>query len=137
MRIDAMVGAGLVAAIAVAAGPVHAAGGSFVCKGSSVTKEVASKVDGGFNLQNIVKLYAIRWDAQEARRLCGAYAGGESVEITCLDGHRDWGAIMASVPSEYFGMPDRSLAEPFWQLSSENDGFRDAMTYCRSVGAIR
>lgn len=137
MKIRAMGSAALVAATLMTTEAVHAAGGSFVCKGTSTTKEVASQVDGGFNLQNIVKLYAIRWDAKEARRLCEAYAAGEPVEISCLDGRRDWDAIMASVPGEYFGMSDRSLAEPFWKLSSENDGFRDALAYCRSVGAIK
>lgn len=125
------------AALIATVSAAQATAGSFVCKGSSTTKEIAANVDAGFNLQNIVKLYVIRWDAAEARRLCEAYAAGEPVEITCLDGQRDWKGIKASVPSEYFGMADRSLAEAFWKLSSENDGFRDAMTYCRSVGAIR
>jgi len=80
-------GAPLAVAILMAAGGAQAASGSFACKdGFGTMKEVKAQVGGSSGFINIVSLYVARWDAQEARRLCSAYAAGEPVTISCLDG---------------------------------------------------
>lgn len=125
-------------ALAMAAGNAQAAGGSFVCKDSfGKSKEIEAQVGGSFAFQNIVSEYVTRWDAQEARQLCEAYAAGQSVTIACLDGQRDWTAIKASIPPDYYGGSNQSLASTYEAERRKGNGFKDAMAYCRSVGAIR
>lgn len=128
-------------ALAVALGllgtpPAFAAGGSFACE-RSATMEAVEHVDGGFALQNIVIQYMTRWDAAEAKRQCQAFAAGEPYEISCLNGRRDWDAILASVPADYFGRSNKNLAEAVDAERREGNGFKEAMAYCRSVGAIK
>lgn len=115
--------------------PAWAIGGSFVCE-RSPSMEVRDQVDGSFALENIVNQYRIRWDAQEAMKPCRAYAEGQPYEISCLNGRRDWDAILASVPQEYFGKSNKNLASSADMEERKDSGFKEAMTYCRSVGAI-
>ncbi|MBB5224614.1 hypothetical protein HNP73_004585 [Amaricoccus macauensis] len=130
MRAIAAVGAGILAAASGAQ-----AAGSFVCE-RSPTVEVAEQVGGNFALQNIVNEYRVRWDAVEARRECEAFAAGQPSEISCLNGRRDWTAIMASVPGDYFGQSNKALAATYRKEMQRGNGFKEAMAYCRSVGAI-
>ena len=116
--------------------PAWAIGGSFVCE-RSPTMEAAEHVDGSFGLQRIVIQYMTRWDAREATKQCRAYAEGQPYDISCLNGRRDWDAIIASVPKEYFGRSNESLAESVRAERRRGNGYAEAMTYCRSVGAIK
>ena len=126
------------AILTVATGAANAAGGSFVCEDSfGKSKEIKAEVGGSFAFQNIVSQYVTRWDAQKARQLCEAYAAGEPVTITCLDGQRDWSAIKASIPAEYFGLGNQQLASTHTAEMQRGNGFKEAMAYCRSVGAIK
>lgn len=126
------------AALVAAAGGAHAAGGSFVCKDNLGTlKEIQAEVGGSSGFQKIVSQYVSRWDAQEARRLCSAYAAGEPVSITCLNGRRDWSQIKASIPPDYFGLGNQQLAQANAAEREKGTGYREAMAYCRDVGAIR
>ena len=126
------------AALVAAAGGAHAAGGSFVCKDNLGTlKEIQAEVGGSSGFQKIVSQYVSRWDAQEARRLCSAYAAGEPVSITCLNGQRDWSQIKASIPSDYFGLGNQQLAQANAAEREKGTGYREAMAYCRDVGAIQ
>ena len=126
------------AALVAAAGGAHAAGGSFVCKDNLGTlKEIQVEVGGSSGFQKIVSQYVSRWDAQEARRLCSAYAAGEPVSITCLNGQRDWNQIKASIPPDYFGLGNQQLAQANAAEREKGTGYREAMAYCRDVGAIR
>ncbi len=126
------------AALVAAAGGAHAAGGSFVCKDNLGTlKEIQAEVGGSSGFQKIVSQYVSRWDAQEARRLCSAYAAGEPVSITCLNGQRDWSQIKASIPPDYFGLGNQQLAQANAAEREKGTGYREAMAYCRDVGAIR
>lgn len=128
----------VVSLLLVSAGTAHAAGGAFVCKdGFGTMKEVKAEVGGSSGFVNIVSLYVARWDAQEARRLCSAYAAGEPVTITCLDGHRDWNAIKASIPPDYFGGSNRQLADAYTAEVERGTGHLEALQYCRSVGAVK
>lgn len=126
------------AALVAAAGGAHAAGGSFVCKDNLGTlKEIQAEVGGSSGFQKIVSQYVSRWDAQEARRLCSAYAAGEPVAITCLNGQRDWSQIKASIPPDYFGLGNQQLAQANAAEREKGTGYREAIAYCRNVGAIR
>ena len=119
------------------AGAVQAAGGSLVCKDSFRTlKEIRAEVGGSPAFINIVNQYVTRWDAQEARQLCEDYAAGRPVTITCLDGQRDWTAIKASIPEEYFGLGNKQLAATHTAELQKGTGYEDALAYCRGVGAI-
>ncbi len=119
-----------------ATAPAWAVGGSFACE-RSPSMEVAEHVDGSFALENIVNQYRTRWDAQEAMEQCRAYAEGRPYEISCLNGRRDWDAIIASVPKEYFGRSNESLAATYTAERRAGNGYKEAMAYCRSVGAIK
>lgn len=138
MRIKLMTRTAIAALVLTAAGAAQAAEGSFVCKdGFGTVKEVKAQVGGSAGFTNIVSLYVARWDAQEARRLCSAHAAGKPVAITCLDGRRDWSAIKASIPSEYFGGSNQRLASSYTAELQKGTGHLEALQYCRSVGAIK
>ena len=120
----------------LATGQASAFGGSFVCE-RSPSMEAREQVEGSFALENIVIEYMTRWDAQEATRQCQAFAEGQPYEISCQNGRRDWPAILASVPQDYFGRSNQSLAATVEMEMRKGNGFKQAMTYCRSVGAIK
>ncbi len=126
--------AALVAAILATASSAQAAG-SFVCE-RSPTVEVRKQAGGSFAFQNIVNEYRVRWDAAEARRQCQAFAAGKPADIGCLNGRRDWTAIMASVPPDYFGRSNEALAAAYETEMARGNGYEAALDYCRSVGAI-
>lgn len=118
------------------AGPSWAFGGSFHCERPAIM-EVRERVDGGSTLQSIVNEYLMRWDAAEMTRQCQAYANGQPHDISCLNGRRDWSAIKSSVPAEYFGQSNKSLANAGRAERAKGNGFAEAVAYCRSVGAIK
>lgn len=126
------------AALIATIGAAQAAGGSFACKDSfAKSKEIEAQVGGSFAFQKIVSQYVTRWDSQKAQELCKAFASGEPVTIACLDGQRNWTAIKAAIPSDYFGRSNESLASTYESERRKGNGFKEAMAYCRSVGAIR
>ena len=137
MMMQKIVRAAVTALLLTSAGTAHAAGGSFVCKDNLGTlKEIKEQVGGSSGFVKIVSQYVSRWDAQEARRLCSAYAAGEPVTISCLNGQRDWSAIKASIPADYFGLGNQQLASANAAAREKGTGYREAIAYCRSVGAI-
>ena len=128
----------IAAAVLVSAGGVQAAGGSFTCKdGFGTMKEIKAEVGGSSAFISIVNQYVQRWDAQKAQRLCSAYAAGEPVTISCLNGKRDWDAIKASIPPAYYGGSNQQLAGAYTDEVEKGTGYLESMTYCRSVGAIK
>ena len=135
MKMQLVAQAAVAAVLLTMAGKGQAASGTFVCE-RSPTVEVAQQVGGNFALQNIVNEYRVRWDAAEARRQCEAFAAGQPSEIGCLNGRRDWAAIMASVPQDYFGQSNKALAGSYRKEMQKGNDFKEAMAYCRSVGAI-
>ena len=92
----------------------------------------------GFNngLFNLLNEYRERWDVVYMRGQCEAYAEGRPYEISCLDDRRDWDAIKAMVPNEYFGMSSKEVTPHLHDLQTNGESFRDVAAYCRSVGAI-
>ena len=88
-------------------------------------------------MRNIVLEYMHRWDAQEMRASCEAFAAGQPAEISCLHGRRDWTAIQNSIPSDLFGMSALNQREHMLSIQAEGDGLKEALDYCKSVGAVR
>ncbi|MBB5224581.1 hypothetical protein HNP73_004552 [Amaricoccus macauensis] len=126
------------AVLVIASGGAQAAGGSFTCKdGFGTMKEIKAEVGGSSAFISIVNQYVQRWDAREAQRLCSAYAAGGPATISCLNGKRDWNAIKASIPPAYFGGSNQQLADAYTAEVEKGTGYLEAMTYCRSVGAIK
>ena len=64
----------------------------------------------------IVNEYRERWDVHYKRQQCEAFAASGSYDISCLNNRRDWDAIKAMVPSEYFGMSARDLTPHYQEL---------------------
>ncbi len=116
----------------------HATGGSWICENQmDMDHEEAREISGLNNaLFNIVNKYRERWDMAHMREQCQAYAEGRSYEISCLDDRRDWDAIKAMVPEEYFGMSSPQLTPRFHEIQDNGDLIRETVAYCRDVGAI-
>lgn len=115
--------------------PAWAVGGSFHCDRPPIM-EVMEQVEGSSALQSIVNQYLVRWEAENAREQCEAFAEGRPYDISCMNGRRDWPAILASVPADYFGRSNESLAATARDEKRKATGLREAMAFCRSVGAI-
>ena len=116
----------------------HAFGGSWQCENPmDMDRDEARAISGSNNgLYNILMEYRERWDVAYQREQCAAFAAGEPYDISCLDDRRDWDAIKAMVPSEYFGMSNVALNPHYQALQMADDGIRDMAAYCRSIGAI-
>ncbi len=116
----------------------HAIGGSFVCENQlDMDQDEAREIAGTNNgLYQILMRYRERWDLAHRREQCEAYAEGRIYEITCLNGRRDWDAIKAMVPEEYFGMSTMELAPIFREMPGIAEEAFEVTAYCRNVGAI-
>ena len=127
-----------IATFTLAAPMAHAVGGTFQCENPlDMDKDEAREIAGNNNnLFNILMEYRRRWDVAEKRQQCEAFAAGEPYEISCLDDRRDWDAIKAMVPSEFFGMANLDLHPHYLELQKADNGNKDMVAYCRSVGAI-
>ena len=111
---------------------------SFACENGDPTDraEVAKRTDN-FSMRLIMGIYRDRWDAGYIRAQCEAFANEQPYTITCINDVRDWDAIEASIPDDYFGMDRFSLAE-FVPGERETGPFsNDSYEYCRGVGAIK
>ena len=99
-------------------------------------REELKAIATNISMFRILQEYRDRWDAQYIRQQCEAYSAGESYEIGCLNGRRDWEEIKAMVPADFFGMSTKDLRPHFVELDEADDGYKAAIEYCRSVGAI-
>lgn len=137
MKTIATIVTGITLALSLnATGPAFAVGGSFHCDRPPMM-EVMEQVDGSSALQSIVNQYLVRWEARYATQQCQAYADGRPYGIGCMNGGCDWPAILASVPKDYFGRSNVSLAATVREDKRKGNGLREALAYCRSVGAIK
>lgn len=116
----------------------HAVGGTWICENQmDMDNEEARAISGSNNgLYQILVKHRERWDIAYKREQCQAYAEGRPYEISCLDGRRDWDAIKAMVPEEYFGMSSIQLTPRFHDIQSTAEASRETVAYCRGVGAI-
>lgn len=87
-------------------------------------------------MRRVLEEHRDRWDATYIRAQCEAFAAGEPHDIRCLNDRRNWDAIQAMVPDELFGMSNGDLRPHYLALQAEDDGYSDALAYCRDVGAI-
>lgn len=126
------------AALILATPMAHAAGGTWICENQMDMDQEEARAISGFNngLYNILMIYREHWDMAYMREQCKAYAEGRPYEISCLDDRRDWDAIKAAVPEEYFGMSSEQLTPHFHEIQSTSEASRETVAYCRSVGAI-
>ena len=85
----------------------------------------------------IMGIYRDRWDAGYIRAQCEAFANGEPYTIICMNDVRDWDAIEASIPDDYYGMDRFSLAEFVPDERKTGPFSNDSYDYCREVGAIK
>ena len=129
----------LAAVLAVAAGMAGAEEKrSFGCSysvGFDIEELKARATNPG--MLTILQEYRMRWDAKHIRAQCEAFEAGEPYEISCLRGRRDWDAIAAMVPEELRGLSATDLRPHVLKLQAEDDGMRDAVKFCRSVGAVQ
>jgi len=127
------------ATLTLGAPMAHAYGGSFQCEDQmDMDQDQARAISGTNNgLFKIVMEYRERWDVAYKRQQCEAFAAGQPYDISCLNDRRDWDAIRAMVPSDYFGMSNVDLNPHYQELQMADDGIRDMADYCRSVGAIK
>ena len=126
--------------IAVTLGPptANAFGGSWQCeKQADADKDEAWKIASNIGMFRVVSAYRERWDAQYAREQCEAFDEGRPYDISCLNDRRDWDAIRQSIPSELFGKSNSDLRPYYLELQISNNGYKGAIEYCRSVGAIK
>lgn len=137
MMIRATMTAAMLAAALLPAAGASAAGGSFACGLDTPMREIKENAGGSSTFQSIARQYMARWDAAEVRQQCENYAAGRPYQISCLNGRRDWDAILASVPKGYFGQSDKSLAATYEAEMAAGNGMPEAAAYCRSVGAIK
>lgn len=87
-------------------------------------------------LRRVLEQYRARWDAAHMRAQCEAFAAGQPHEIGCLDGRRNWDEIVAMVPGDLWSMSAGQLRPVYLKMQEEDDGYKAALEYCGSVGAI-
>ena len=135
----------LVGALVLAASPGRASEPSeaFACRGvpfvSDAAKAAFAEHAPSHAAQQVIIEYALRWDGAEMRRLCEAKAAGEDVTLACLDGQRDWDAIVASVPDGQLALSRTELNDALASLREErraNPPHQSALNHCIRIGAV-
>lgn len=131
----------IVGALALAASPARASG-EFACSSVPFVNERArAALDehaATRTMRFVLIEHAHRWDADEMIRLCRAKAAGEDVALGCLDGRRDWNAIVASVSVPVRRMNEADLYAYLQSLRAERAKQRPhqrAMNACVRMGA--
>ena len=132
----------IVGALALMASPARA-GGEFACSGVPFVNERATAAldehGATRNMRFVLIEHALRWEADEMVRLCEAKAAGEDVTLGCLDGRRDWNAVIASVPIRVRRMNAADLYAHLQTLRAERARTRphqQAMNACVRSGAV-
>ena len=132
----------IVVAAYLAVTPARASG-EFACRGVPFVHEQdkAAFTEHAPNgtMRAILIEHAHLWDAAEMVRLCDAKVAGEPVELTCLQGRRDWDAIAASVPASVREASDDVQREHLNTLRSERARTRphsQAINHCVRIGAV-
>ena len=119
------------------------ASGEFACHGVPFVHEqdkaaFAKHAPNG-TMRAILIEHAHRWDAAEMVRLCDAKVAGEPAVLTCLQGRRDWNAIVASVPASVRDASAKAQREHLNALRRERARTRPhqrAINHCVRIGAV-
>ena len=119
------------------------ASGEFACRGipfvHAQDKAAFAKHAPNGTMRAILIEHAHLWDATEMRRLCDAMIAGEPAELTCLQGRRDWGAIVASVPASVRDASadmQREHLDAFRNERSRTRPHQRAIDHCVRIGAV-
>ena len=135
----------LVGALMLAVSPARASEPSeaFACRGVPFVSDAAKKAFAEHApthaARQVLVEHALRWDGAEMRRLCEAKVRGEDVTLACLDGRRDWDAIVASVPDGQLALPRTELNDVLAAMREErraNPPHQSALNYCIRIGVI-
>ena len=134
--------AAIVVAAYLAISPARASG-EFACPGIPFVHEqdkaaFAKHAPNGL-MRAILIEHAHLWDAAEMVRLCDAKVAGEPVELTCLQGRRDWDAIVTSVPASVRGDNTDAQRDHLDALRTERARTRphqQAINHCVRIGAV-
>ena len=135
----------LVGALMLAASPVRASepSAAFACRGvpfvSDEAKAAFAEHAPSHAAQQVLIEHALRWDGAEMRRLCEAKAAGDDVTLACLDGRRDWNALVAGVPDGQLALPRTELNQVLAGLREErraNPPHQSALNHCIRIGAV-
>lgn len=134
----------LVMAVVLSVGPASASGADeaqdWMCDGPVFTDPAVSAeldtIASNATLRDIVEEYVNRWDADYMRRACERAANGQQADMSCLNGRRDWTAIEAMIPREYFGMSPSALQPYYEAMSSEPNPTLVAYDYCVNLGVL-
>lgn len=128
-----------VAALMLSAPSAHAVGGTWICENQMDMDQEEARAISGLNngLYQILMKHRENWDMAHMREQCEAYAEGRPYEISCLNDRRDWDAIKAMVPEEFFGMSSIELTPHFHEIQANGELISETIAYCRSVGAIK
>ena len=134
--------AAIIFALWLAATPARAAG-EFACRGvpfvHAQDKAAFAAHAPSVAMRFILVEYAQLWDATEMVRLCDAKIAGEPAELTCLQGRRDWEAIVASVPASVRDASadmQRDHLDAFRNERSRNRPHQRAIDHCVRIGAV-
>lgn len=104
---------------------------------SGKSRETVASLSSSNQMRTAVREYMHRWDAQHMREQCENFAKGRPHSIGCLNDSRDWDAIVASIPYEYFKMERRILGKLVERDLISPRLVEDAVKYCEDVGATR
>lgn len=104
---------------------------------AAIDSDVVREITSTPLMMRVLQEYRARWDAEYIRQQCDAAAAGQSADISCLKGRRDWDAIQAMVPSELEGGDRSAIGNHLAALQQEDDGLRTAFAHCRDLGVIK
>ena len=99
-----------VAAMAIGRGAL--ADGAWSCGDVISDPGVEAQIDARAHnrtMEGIVRQYMWRWEAAYMRQTCERAVRGEAVDMSCLNGRRNWAEIDAMIPDEYYGMSNSAL----------------------------
>ena len=90
-------------------------------------------------MRRILEYQAFNWEDQRMRLICKAASEGKQGDFSCMDGHRDWDAIKASIPKEWFGRDNLKLRPDMLALQAQRakqNPREQAFVYCEGLGVI-
>ncbi len=121
--------------------PVHAK--NFHCNSypfkSSQARAAFKQLAHNITMRRILEYQAFNWEDRRMRLICKATSEGKQGDFSCMDGHRDWDAIKASIPKELFGRDNLKLRPDMLALQEQRakqNPREQAFVYCEKLGVI-